>query len=206
MKATLCVALALCAAVVVVAQHPRHCRAPSEFEAHAFQMDPKEQFFRRCHFAYDSRNERTSIFEEVDNSTDREFFHVINLFRERRTFRFNLKTKVCTVEELKHRFHRIEIPHNATFIGDSIIGTNAFDNAGLLTTHWHHHNKQEKWEWYGVYTDRDIGCVPVADEFHDENVGRVTTQFFDVVLGIGDPNIFIPNSSCPRVQKRNNKH
>jgi len=198
LKAALIVALGLCV-VAVVAQHPRHCRAPSEFEAHAFTMDPKEQFFRRGHFAYDSRNERTSMFEEVVNGTDDEYFHVIQLFRERRTFRFNLKTKTCTVEELRHRFHRIEIPHNATFVGDAIIGTNAFDNAGLLTTHWHHHNKQEKWSWYGVFTDRDIGCVPVADEFHDENVGRVQSQFFDVVLGISDPNVFIPSSSCPRL-------
>jgi len=138
----------------------------------------------------------------VRNGTDDEAFHVIHLFRERRTFRYNLKSKVCTTEELKHRFHRIEIPNNATFVGDAIIGTNAFNNAGLLTTHWHHHNKEQHFQWYGVFTDRDIGCVPVSDEFHDEAVGRVYTQFFDVVLGIADPNIFIPNSSCPRVARK----
>jgi len=202
----LAVALALCAVVVVVAQHPRHCVAPSEFEAHAFQLDHKLNFARRGHFAYDAREERTSMYEEVRNGTDDEAFHVIQLFRERRAFRFNLKSKVCTTEEIKHRFHRIEIPHNASFAGEAIIGTNAFDNAGLLTTHWHHENKQEQWQWFGVYTDREIGCIPVMDEFHDQNVGHVTTQFFDVVLGIGDPNIFIPESSCKRAARRTTKH
>jgi hypothetical protein len=200
-------AIALCAAVAVVnAQHPRHCDAPFEFEAHAFQMDPKEQFFRRGHFAYDARNERTALFEEVRNGTDDEAYHTIHLFREHATFRFNLKTKVCTRQALNHRFHRIEIPRNASFVGEAIIGTNAFENSGLLTTHWHHENKDEHWSWYGVYTPREVGCVPVSDEFHDEQVGRVVTNFFDVVLGISDPNIFVPDQSCPRVATRHHRH
>jgi len=185
-------------AVAVTAQHPRHCEAPHEFEAHAMQFDHKLQFARRGHFAYDAREERTSIFEEVMNNTNDDYFHVIELFRERKRFRFNLKTKVCTVEQINHRFHRIEIPRNASFRGEAIIGTNAFDNAGLLTTHWHHHDKQAKTEWFGVFTPREIGCVPIGDEFHDEQIGHMSTQFFDVVLGIGDPNIFIPESQCPR--------
>jgi len=204
--AGLIAAVLLLGAVAIMAQHPRHCDAPAEFEAHAFQADPKEKFFRRGHFAYDSRGERTSLFEEVRNGSDDEYFHTIHLFRERTTFRFNLKSKVCTKERLDMRFHRIEIPRDAHFVGDSIIGTNAFMNSGLATVHWEHHNKTEKVEWYGVFTPRDIGCVPVAEEFHDENVGRVTTNFFDVVLGISDPNIFVPDPSCPRVARHSHKH
>jgi len=198
-------AVLLLGAVAVMAQHERHCEAPAEFEAHAFQADPKEQFARRGHFAYDARGERTALLEEVFNGTDHEPFHTIHLFRERVTFRYNLKTKVCTREELKHRFHRIEIPRNASFVGDAIIGTNAFENSGLSTTHWAHENKDEHWSWYGVFTPREIGCVPISDEFHDHNVGRVFTHFFDVVLGTSDPNIFVPNSSCPRVSARRNR-
>jgi len=194
-------ALALCA-VVVVAQHPRHCDAPREFEAHAFQVDPKMQFFRRGHFAYDAREERTSLFEEVMNGTDQEYYHTIHLYRENRAFDYNLKTKVCTTHKIDHRFHRIEVPRDAHFVGEAIVGTNAFDNAGVLTTHWEHHNDTEKWSWFGAFTAREIGCVPVMDHYHDETVGSVHTQFFDVVLGISDPNIFIPDSSCPRVATR----
>ncbi len=130
----------------------------------------------------------------------------------------------------------------AHFIGEAIVGTNAFDNAGVLTTHWEHHNDTEKStlhhvlpiraavgcfsdggadrisslsggfnggcvyhggcdpggaaHWFGVFTDRDIGCLPVSDHFHDERIGTVQTDFFDIVLGIGDPNIFIPDPSC----------
>ena len=205
MKYTIAAVLLL-GAVAVMAQHERHCDAPAEFEAHAFQMDPKEKFFRRGHFAYDSREERTSLFEEVRNGTDDEYFHTIHLFRERVTFRFNLKTKVCTKQPLNMRFHRIEIPRDAQFVGDAIIGTNAFLNSGLATTHWFHENKSETWSWYGVYTPREAGCVPISDEFHDEQVGRVNTNFFDVVLGIADPNIFVPDHSCPRLDTPKHSH
>jgi len=202
MKAAVIVALAvaLCA-VVVVAQHPRHCDAPFEFEAHAFQVDPKLKFFRRGHFAQDAQLERISLFEEVRNGTDQEFYHDIHLFRERRRFRYNLKTKVCTVEHSDMRFRPFHIPRNASFVGEAYVGTNAFPDAGVLTTHWEMHNKQEHWRWFGAFTDRSEGCVPVMDHYHDEQIGGVTTQFFDVVLGIGDPNIFVPESACPRAPK-----
>jgi len=201
-KAALFVALALCAVVVVVAQHPRHCEAPLEFEAHGFQWDPKMQFFRRGRIFFDARLERTALVEEVENGTDREYLHTIHLFREHKAYDYNLKTKVCTSRTIDHRFHPIHIPHNAHFVGDAIVGTNAFDGAGVLTTHWEHHNDTEHWSWFGVFTDRSIGCIPVFDHFHDERIGSVRTEFFDVVLGISDPNIFVPDQSCPHSDVR----
>ena len=136
------------------------------------------------------------MFEAERNGTTDDVFHTIHLFRDRVTYRYNVHTKVCTKTALHHNFHRIEIPRDAQFAGDAILGTNAFLNSGLATTHWFHENKQEKWSWYGVFTPRDIGCVPVSDDFTDATVGHVTTQFFDVALGISDPAIFEPNAAC----------
>jgi len=191
--------IALFCVVAVVAQHPRHCNAPAEFEAHAFEWDTKMQFMLRGHFVYDSRLERTALYEEVVNGTDDEFYHTIHLFRERRTYRYNLQSKVCTVQALNRPFHRIHIPHNSTFVGDAIVGTNAFANSGVLTTHWEMHSDTDpKFRWYGVFTDRDVGCVPVLDQYSDATIGTVHNRFFDVVLGISDPNIFVPDEACPR--------
>jgi hypothetical protein len=199
MKLVLIAALSL--AVVVIAQHPRHCDSPFEFEAHAFQVDPKLQFFRRGHFAQDANLERIALVEAVMNGTNQNYYHEIHLFRERRRYRIDLKSKVCTVEHSDMRFRPFHIPHNSSFVGEAYVGTNAFPDAGVLTTHWEMHNKQEHWHWFGSFTGREVGCVPVMDHFHDEKVGGVTTQFFDVVLGIGDPNIFVPPSSCPHSPK-----
>jgi len=200
MKAvTLAVAVALLCVVAVMAQHPRHCEAPREFEAHVLQSDFHEKFARRGHLAYDAEGERTSFYEHVENGTDHEHFHVIHLFRERRVYRLNLRTKVCTLEHSDAHFRPIGIRREAHFVGEAYIGTNAFENSGLLTTHWDHRNKTEHMEWYGVFTDREVGCVPVSDDYTDDTVGHVQTHFFDVALGISDPNVFVPDSSCPHV-------
>ncbi len=53
--------------------------SPFEFEAHAVQEDRSQNFFRRGRFAMDAHNERTSLFEEIRNGTDDEFFHAIHL-------------------------------------------------------------------------------------------------------------------------------
>jgi hypothetical protein len=198
MKVALIAALSM--VVVVIAQHPRHCDAPFEMEARAFQIDPKLQFARRGHIAYDAHNERTSFFEDVINGTNQNFFHEIHLFRERRRFRIDLKAKTCTVEHSDMRFRPWHIPRDAEFVGEAYIGTNAFQHSGVLTTHWNHRNKTENTDWYGVFTDRDVGCVPIMDNFHDPKIGTVHTSFFDVVLGIGDPNQFIPPHSCQQAK------
>lgn len=83
-------------------------------------------------------------------------------FRERRRYRIDLKTKVCTVEHSDMRFRPWHIPRDAEFVGDAYVGTNAFLHSGVLTTHWNHRNKTENTDWYGVFTDRDVGCVPVC--------------------------------------------
>jgi hypothetical protein len=201
----LIVAVALFA-VAVIAQHPRHCDAPREFEAHVYEWDRKENWGLGAHFFYDAHLERTASFDDVVNGTTEDYFHIIHLPRERREYRINLQTQVCTTTTTDRPFRRIEIPRDAKFRGDAIVGTNAFPDSGVLTTHWEMHGDSPKFEWYGVYTDRDVGCIPVMDHFHDDNVGTVETRFFDVVLGIGDPNVFIPPSSCPRPANAEHNH
>jgi len=198
--ALIALAVALCA-VAVVAQHPRHCNSPYELEAHAFQVDPKLGFFRRGRVFYDAWNERTALIEEIDNSTTRDFFHTIHVFRERRAYYINLKTKNCEERHEDVHFRPWHIPHEAHFRGDAIVGTNAFPESGVLTTHWEHHNDTDHSHWFGVFTDGAVGCVPVSDHFYDPNVGPIETQFFDVVLGIGDPNVFVPPNGCKHAAK-----
>ena len=37
----------------------------------------------------------------------------------------------CVRKELREPFHRFELPHNATFLGEGTIGTNAFPGLGV---------------------------------------------------------------------------
>ena len=49
-------------------------------------------------------------------------------------------------------------------------------------------------DWDAAVTSK--GCIPVNENFFDKRVGFINRQFFDVVLGISDPNVFIPPATC----------
>lgn len=49
--------------------------------------------------------------------------------------------------------------------------------------------------WLGQFTLE--GCIPVREVIANGNINQsVTTTFYDVTLGIGNPNIFIPPPEC----------
>jgi hypothetical protein len=192
MKAVLFLALALALAVAVTAQEPPRCRSPREFESRIVEIDPKREFEVRAHYAYDFVNERTSAFEEVRNASGRDFFHRIHLYREKKGYWINLKNGQCSVETITWPFHRIEVPENATFVDQFEIGTDAVPNAGVLCNAWE--DKMSHARWFGTFTARD--CLPVDENFRSQETGFIHNAFYDVVLGISDPNIFIPPSQC----------
>lgn len=52
--------------------------------------------------------------------------------------------------------------------------------------------------WIGVYTAKD--CYPVQETFIRNYTVVLSTRFFDVQLGIKDPSVFTPPSTCQRAQ------
>jgi hypothetical protein len=168
-----------------------HCDAPRAFECRINQIDPSKQWEVRAHYAYDDDNRRISVLEEVSEGND-ESFHVIDLFKEKKRYVVSLKTKKCKVEDLDHEWRRFGVPPNAKFRGEAQIGTDAFQDGGVLVNMWHDHD--ENHFWFGTFTAH--GCIPVDDGFRGNNTGFIHTNFYDVSLGISDPNIFFPPSQC----------
>lgn len=48
--------------------------------------------------------------------------------------------------------------------------------------------------WVGAYTDKD--CCPVQETYTKNESMTTSTRFFDLKLGIKDPSVFTPPSSC----------
>jgi len=40
------------------------------------------------------------------------------------------------------------------------------------------------------------GCLPVSRATSSEKYGNEILSFFDIIVGIGDPNVFIPRQEC----------
>lgn len=52
--------------------------------------------------------------------------------------------------------------------------------------------------WIGIYTVKD--CYPVQETFTRNYSVLLSTRFFDVQLGIKDPSVFTPPSTCQTAQ------
>ncbi|XP_035699305.1 mammalian ependymin-related protein 1-like isoform X2 [Branchiostoma floridae] len=190
------VLLLLLLAAAAYGQVPEPCRAPSVFESNIGMQDSTRGSYVRAKLSYDRYNMRIRRIEEVDERMEKEFFDVLYLLNTMpgKEYRFNLRTKQCVTRELNYAFRPIEIPPNATHMGDFTIGTKGAPHEGVEVSLWGDRNREEGAEWVGSFTS--TGCVPVSDMFYSNRTGRVTTEFFDVTLGIADANVFIPPREC----------
>ncbi|NP_001164689.1 ependymin-like protein precursor [Saccoglossus kowalevskii] len=183
----------LCVVGVVYGQVPRPCLAPPLWEGKIVEIDPSKKFETRARVAYDAYNERFHSIEEVNLNDKKEFYSSLFLHKERKEYNLNLKTGKCTSKELTRPFHYIGIPENATFYGETIIGSLSAPGEGVTVQLWGG-TTSEGSRYAGTWTVR--GCIPVHDSYFSEHTGFISTSFFDVVAGIHDPEVFIPPKEC----------
>lgn len=144
--------------------------------------------------SYDAINKRIARFDEIQvgRHRDRDFFAIVELFESKTRFTVNLKTKECNKTSIDYEFRRFGIPSNASFAGQAEIGTDAERNTGVLVDFWFIETDDIRWE--GESTSSD--CLPVSDLFEDRRLGAVHTSFYDIALGISDPNVFDVPKEC----------
>ncbi|XP_064603339.1 mammalian ependymin-related protein 1-like [Liolophura sinensis] len=178
--------------VTVYAQEPQRCATPTIWEARLFEQDRSKNFQRRAKLSYDEVNQRVRRIEEVDFSESRDFYDELFLHNVGIAYRLNLRTRVCNVTALSSPFRRVGIPTFAKFRGEGYIGASV-PNAGVLVSLWDGATPDGGF-YFGAWTVLD--CVPVNDGYFSNQTGFISWNFFDVTLGISDPNVFVPPSEC----------
>ncbi|XP_070578814.1 mammalian ependymin-related protein 1-like [Ptychodera flava] len=177
---------------VVYGQTPKPCLAPAVWEGKVIQYDISKQFEMRGRMAYDAYNERIHVVDEVNLVDKKDYFSSLFLHRERKEYQLNMKTKECKVTELTRPFRPVRIPNNATFYGETIIGSLAAPGEGVTVQLWGGHTEHGRYA--GSWTVK--GCIPVSEVYFSNQTGVVHTDFFDVTAGIHDPDVFIPPKEC----------
>ncbi|XP_064624115.1 mammalian ependymin-related protein 1-like [Lineus longissimus] len=181
--------LVISLAAVAYAQIPTPCYSPRLFEARMIEDDFNKNFTMRAKLSYDGDNQRIRIVEEVNIKDKRDFYDT--LFIDNRDFQveyaLNLRTKKCEKRPLTRRFRPVQIPSNATFYGELYLGDS------LLTQSWGGKTPQGGL-YHLLWTVHD--CLPVTETYYSTRTSFVHTTFFDVTLGISDPNVFIPPREC----------
>uniref|UniRef100_A0A3Q3EE78 Mammalian ependymin-related protein 1 n=1 Tax=Labrus bergylta TaxID=56723 RepID=A0A3Q3EE78_9LABR len=73
--------------------------------------------------------------------------------------------------------------------------TEAWDPLDISVQEWSDRKPARQHEtWVGVYTLKD--CYPVQETYARNSSVTTSTRFFNLQLGISDPDVFTPPSTC----------
>ncbi|XP_029380838.1 mammalian ependymin-related protein 1 isoform X2 [Echeneis naucrates] len=120
------------------------------------------------------------------------FFEYIYLYQSMVMFQIDQKTKDCSKIALTEAWDPFDIPDNSTFEDQYFIGGPG-DNVEVQE--WSDRKPARQHEtWVGVYTLKD--CYPVQETYTRNSSVTTSTRFFNLQLGISDPSVFTPPSTC----------
>ncbi|XP_041351366.1 ependymin-like [Gigantopelta aegis] len=185
---TLCV-------VFVAAQKPHPCESPKQFEGRFGRFDRVRKLEVFGKFAYDDINRRYREFEFIQTGSKSEFYDKLFLHNEGFEYSMNLRTRICNKTAITWPFRPYAVPPDANFRGTSVLGPS---NLGRqhVTINIFDGKTPEGNIYYAITTGED--CYPVTFTFFDKKTGETDREnFFDISLGISDPEAFIPPRGCP---------
>lgn len=182
----------------VLAQVPQPCLSPPEFEGRRIRVDDQKNFQEYAKFWYDENNKRVRMVEEVEIGSTRDYYDILALFNLNKEYKVNLKTKQCVTSTISQPFIPMGVPREARFDFDAEIGAAGIPNEHLTIQAFSGNftfGDLKGDAFYGLATYP--GCVPVRSVIFGKTIGFLQTDFFDINIGIRDPNIWIPPSICP---------
>uniref|UniRef100_A0A087XT59 Ependymin-like 1 n=2 Tax=Poecilia formosa TaxID=48698 RepID=A0A087XT59_POEFO len=196
MRALVLLVLLVCLSVGCVAQRPRPCTSPPLLTGSLSVSTQNEKLGAFAKYTYDALGQRIRLreFGSYNNKT----FHldVLLLYREGVMYKINYRNQTCCKKRLNRCFHPLAIPHNASLLGQAVLGSSSGPGQGVLVNTWtgqlQMRNKTVKY----MSTVTEFGCVPVTTLFHSCRDGWRITSFFNNVMGLSDPQQLIPPHFC----------
>jgi len=167
------------------------CRSPVQMTARLLTIQPSDNRLIRELFYYDAQNSRFAAFEEIQQGDTFARYEFIIDYNTRLRYVIEYipdNPTTCEVTRLPmgSQFRVIGVPDNATLAGAYTLGIRL--NVNYYT--------DEFWQggWAGSFTTS--GCLPISIQMQTARHGYQMQDFYDIVLGITDPSVFIPPSVC----------
>ncbi|NXV55562.1 EPDR1 protein, partial [Molothrus ater] len=173
------------------------CQAPRQWEGRTVFYEHGSGRNTRAAVSYDSPNQRLRILEERKALIPcKKFFEYILLYKDAVMFQIEQVTKLCSKIALTEPWDPYDIPANSTYEDQYYIGGPGDE---VMVQEWSDRKPARKLEsWVGVYTVKD--CYPVQETYTKNYSVTTSTRFFDIHLGIADPSVFTPPSTCQTAQ------
>jgi hypothetical protein len=128
--------IVLCLTSAVIAQVPRPCKTPSQWEARVHSSNPKLDADLLGRLSYDSVHQRTRILQEVKIGKTETYYDIITLYQAKLVFFINMKDGNCSRYIFDQPWRDFGIHPDAKSLGVAYIGSTTVSDAGLLVTIW----------------------------------------------------------------------
>ncbi|XP_014887704.1 ependymin-like isoform X2 [Poecilia latipinna] len=136
MRALVLLVLLVCLSVGCVAQRPRPCTSPPLLTGSLSVSTQNEKLGAFAKYTYDALGQRIRLreFGSYNNKT----FHldVLLLYREGVMYKINYRNQTCCKKRLNRCFHPLAIPHNASLLGQAVLGSSSGPGQGVLVNTW----------------------------------------------------------------------
>ncbi|WAR18765.1 EPDR1-like protein [Mya arenaria] len=193
-KAAMKTLIALLAfAAVCYGQVPERCESPKQWQGGRLSTVASRSSKRRSFF-YDEPGMRIRTIEEIDVGKERDYYDVLQLHKENKEYRVNLRTKKCNVTSIMFPFRQVGVPPEAKFLFMGEFGPASIQFEHLTAVTFAGNATVDNIRYTTTVTYPD--CVPIGDNYYNDKTGFVESRYFDISLGISEPEAFLPPSVC----------
>ena len=185
--------------------HPRVCDSPEVWEAMSRQYDFGIGETVTAFTAHDSINRRLYRREQISGKTPgRKQYTELFLYKEGEYYKVDTFAKKCYKSRIPSNkaWRPFGVPPNATFtasVNVGIVGESFLANEYEIRPSDHPSN----YYYRGVFTAKE--CAPVQEQIFKSSGLDISQseliEYFNIVLGIADPNVFIPPTLCDQVSE-----
>ncbi|XP_031707016.1 ependymin-like [Anarrhichthys ocellatus] len=190
----------VCLSMGCLAQRPKPCTSPPLLTGSLSVATQSEKLMAYAKYSYDALRKRIRLREFGSYNNKTFHFDVLLLFRERVMYKINYKNQTCCKKLLNADFHPMEIPRNASLLGEVVLGSSSGPGQGLLVNTWWGELQMKKGPAKYMSTVTEFGCIPVSTLYHTSGSGWMVTNFFNNVIGLVDPQQLIPPRFCEGAQ------
>nr|WAJ59542.1 epdl2.4 protein [Paramormyrops sp. MAG]WAJ59545.1 epdl2.4 protein [Paramormyrops sp. MAG] len=191
--------LAVCLGLVAVAtEKPHPCKSPPLMVGRLAVVYPEGKFVAYERFSYDALGQQIRVRALIVDHNQTSFVDLLLLYKEGVSYEISYQNQTCKKTPLKTPFLPIEIPPDAKLLGRVVLGTSSAPGMGVLVNSWTGAVPELKAKYKLTFTE--FGCLPISSLNHVENVGLILTSFYDMVIGIEDPDEFIPPPFCDKAE------
>ncbi|XP_053199313.1 ependymin-2-like [Scomber japonicus] len=190
----------MCLLAGCLAQKPQPCASPALLTGAFTVATQNEKLWIYCTYEYDALGQRIRLRQQGTYQTKPFTNDFLLLFREGAVYQIFDTNRTCIKSALKDKFHPMEIPKNASLLGQAVVGSSSAPGQGLLVNTWTGDMPDKKGKYMTTFTE--FGCIPVSNSYQTDEYGWVVSNFFNNVIGIVDPSqLNLPDFCVDKVMK-----